>query len=672
DGSGHFTDSGQNLGTQDSYGISVGDVDGDGDLDVVVANSGQTDRVMLNDGSGNFSIGFEFPSGFSADLVLADLDGDGDLDVYTGILNNPNKVYLNDGEGSFTDTGQLLGDYQTLGVSAGDIDGDGDIDVFEAIGENKNNRFWINDGTGQFTEGQQTGRIRSWHGSLGDIDGDGDLDLIESRVSGSFLFINDGAGNFSGETQLGDLESYHSVLVDMDGDGDLDIVEGNYDEGSGLPNRVLLNDGAGNFTDSGQRLGMAKTHALDAGDIDGDGDLDIVEGAYFDNNQVWFNGANPVELSVDLSTGSEAAGSVITVTATTGVAVATDQTVDLSVSGSGVEASDYQLASSQLTIPVGSSSASTSFTVLDDDLNEGDETAVLAISAVSSALLIGPISEQSVLLIDDDPLPSVSAMSFSAASFSETGAAISLSLSLDRASVSDQCYSVDFTGTAVLGSDYSSSDDDGAAGIQACASAGSTSAQLSITPIDDATYEGDESLSASSGSGLASTTLSDLEDFPTLTALAFDPASISENGGLSQLTATQSNLANVAVCHLLSVSGSATAGVDYQLVDDDPGAAVRLCVNAGELTRSVALSAMDDGVFEGDEVVQVERLGVLAGLSLIDDEGAPSVVAMSFSAASFSETGAPISLTLTLDHSATTEQCFDVSFAGVATLASDY
>ena len=96
---------------------------------------------------------------------------------------------------------------------------------------------------------------RSLGVNLGDLDGDGDLDSFVANGSnqGNRVWLNDGSGNFSDSGQaLGIHNSFGMTLGDLDGDGDLDAFIANY---SGQANRVWLNDGSGGFTDSGQAVG---------------------------------------------------------------------------------------------------------------------------------------------------------------------------------------------------------------------------------------------------------------------------------------------------------------------------------------------------------------------------------------------------------------------------------
>jgi hypothetical protein len=278
---GVFTDSGQNLGSSESDGVALGDLDGDGDLDAFIANgawwgAGEPNKVWLNDGDGNFTdSGQSLGSSGSFVVALGDVDGDGDLDAL--IVNHPgtNKVWLNDGDGNFADSGQALGS-SYFGGALGDVDGDGDLDAY-LTGGSSPDKVWLNDGDGNFADsGQNLGLSSpySWDIALGDLDGDNDLDAFVVNTSTNKVWLNDGSGTFTDSGQnLGSSDSTDVALGDVDGDGDLDAVIAN----DLLPDNVWLNDGSGTFTDSGQQLAfMFSSRSQDAalGDLDGDGDLD--------------------------------------------------------------------------------------------------------------------------------------------------------------------------------------------------------------------------------------------------------------------------------------------------------------------------------------------------------------------------------------------------------------
>ena len=109
-----------------------------------------------------------------------------------------------------------------------------------------------------------------------------------------------------------------------------------------------------------------------------------------------------VTLSVSTSTGTESGATVITVTATASAAVSGDQTVDVGVSGTGITAGDYSVASTSITIPNGQTTGTTTFTVADDALVEGTETAILTLSNPSSGLSLGATVTQNISITDND------------------------------------------------------------------------------------------------------------------------------------------------------------------------------------------------------------------------------------------------------------------------------
>ncbi len=116
--------------------LALGDVDGDGDSDLIFGNafSGQQNRLYLNDGTGTFpdATAARMPpdSDYTQSVALGDVDGDGDPDLVfgkSGLTNSQNRLYLNDGTGTFTDAtvARMPHDtYNTSAVALGDVDGD--------------------------------------------------------------------------------------------------------------------------------------------------------------------------------------------------------------------------------------------------------------------------------------------------------------------------------------------------------------------------------------------------------------------------------------------------------------------------------------------------------------------------------------------------------------------
>jgi hypothetical protein len=259
------------------------DFDHDGDADLLVAGdiNYPGSWLLLNDGRGFFLRAppgrFQYASRSAIAIAPTDVDGDRDVDVLVANHAQPTALLLNDGRGAFVDatfSHLPLRTDPVAAIAVADLNGDRAPDVFFAC-ISAQPRLWLNDGTGRYIDAT-TGRLPSEvlflsSAAAADIDGDGDADIValgqQQRV-----FVNDGTGRFidgtSGRLPTGSFLS-RPALLDVDEDRDPDLLAG-----SGL----WLNDGSGRFVDVTPARTAFRAGQLDAqavGDFDGDGDLDL-------------------------------------------------------------------------------------------------------------------------------------------------------------------------------------------------------------------------------------------------------------------------------------------------------------------------------------------------------------------------------------------------------------
>ena len=228
--------------------LDLGDANGDGMPDIIIANKDARDVLLINTG-GVFvkDMNFDLPAVIdgSSDIRFCDINGDGSLDIITtnnevvGSSSLRNRVYVNDGHGNFTDNTQNIlpdGNEYSEVLDSGDIDGDGDIDII--VANYSQNAVLINNGSGVF-EDQTAARIptndfASKDTKLGDFNGDGYLDIVMLGEGKMSLLINDGQGSFKEDSiKLPDYKSTPAILggknvqaADINGDGCLDIIVG--------------------------------------------------------------------------------------------------------------------------------------------------------------------------------------------------------------------------------------------------------------------------------------------------------------------------------------------------------------------------------------------------------------------------------------------------------------
>lgn len=292
-----FYHSGQALANDGTVGAAAADLDNNGQLDIVTVSSGSSgpSRIWLNQ-NGVFS-----PNGQSLtttganDVALADLNDDGAIDAFVarGGLNSDNNVWLNNGSGQFSDSGLQLGSQTSYGVALGDLNGDTLPDAF--VANSGANRVYLQQSGGLTDTVEALGSSVSYAVELGDLDGDNDLDAFVANGGSSGapdkVWLNNGSGQFTDSGQsLGFTWSYDVALGDLDGNNTLDAVTANWVNAGG---RVYLNNGSAVYTDTGQVLGSASSLGVDLADFDHDGDLDVILATYVpDGSEVWLNQGN--------------------------------------------------------------------------------------------------------------------------------------------------------------------------------------------------------------------------------------------------------------------------------------------------------------------------------------------------------------------------------------------
>ncbi len=225
------------------HDVEIADIEGDGDLDIVSRSKSTGDTSLwLHEGSLSWTR-IDVNSSDGEGTALGDIDGDGDLDVaHNGfwVEQVDTATWV-----SHTIDGNWAGD---VGVSIADIDGNGDLDVVLAPSESSGRMSWYEAAdpvNGPWTEHSIDASVSYMHTfKTGDMDGDGDLDLVTAEMHQSSdpdevsVYRNDGGGLSWTQVVVATSGSHNLRIGDIGSDGDLDIFGANWNDGA--PNSAVI------------------------------------------------------------------------------------------------------------------------------------------------------------------------------------------------------------------------------------------------------------------------------------------------------------------------------------------------------------------------------------------------------------------------------------------------
>lgn len=303
---------------QEPYEIASGDLDGDGDIDIVMAtydfNGGTPVQDYIkwykNDGLGNFTIGTTVSSTIQwvDGLIVADIDGQFGLDIVATSVNQDKLVYfLSDGAGGFgSETvvdGALAGPGQ---IVAGDINNDGNLDLATMSYTNNRTVWYSGDGSGNFTpetdieNGTTDG---PYYVDLTDFDGDGDVDAVVAFVNSQSIeiyynqYIESGSMTVSWIKDTVSVSTGNSFLfdvsfADVNNDGTMDVVKVDFTSGDVAWYNKTKNGPSDENIISDETIinNPARAYVVDL-DNDSLNDIIVTDGGAADDAMIYFKGA---------------------------------------------------------------------------------------------------------------------------------------------------------------------------------------------------------------------------------------------------------------------------------------------------------------------------------------------------------------------------------------------
>ncbi len=312
--------------------VSIGDFNGDGRSDLVVADQAGI-SILLGNGDGTFKAAVAYTAGDTPNAIaIADFNGDGKADIAVanaGLSSSGTlSILLGNGDGTFQTAVTYSSGTSSLSIAAGDFNGDGKADLAISNPIDNNISVFLGQGDGTFAAAvKYSAGVTPESLAAGDLNGDGKADLVVANYSANTVSLlpGNGDGTFAAPVSFATGQSPSSVaLVDFNADGKLDIVvANNSDNNVG----VLAGKGDGTFLPQVTYLSGANPGFVASGDFNGDGRLDLIS---LNNNSAAktfsvFLGGAFVASGITLKTSINPSnfGQAVTLTATVSPAAAT-------------------------------------------------------------------------------------------------------------------------------------------------------------------------------------------------------------------------------------------------------------------------------------------------------------------------------------------------------------
>jgi hypothetical protein len=256
---------------------ALGDLNGDGRPDLV-ALDGETSTVsvLLNDGSGSFGASHNYKTALSpADVLIADLNGDGSADLATADEGGAATASLCSSTvamGVFCPASQWRTGKRPGSIASSDVDGNGTTDLVVTNAGSSTVSVLLGRGDGSFQSHsdyatvQKLGRV-----SVAELNGDGKSDILTSNAAGTLsVLLNRGDGRFASRANYSAGEDF--AIGDLDGDGKLDVATANHRRGT---ISVLGNRGDGSLVRKATFSTRAHPFSLEIADLNGDDRPDL-------------------------------------------------------------------------------------------------------------------------------------------------------------------------------------------------------------------------------------------------------------------------------------------------------------------------------------------------------------------------------------------------------------